>query len=390
MTLKKLQAQADQLHSLGSLKERIPSSARSASSIVIRGKKLFDFTNWDLFDLRSDHVFKRAAQSAIESQGISAGSARLVSGSSKIHDVCEQRLASFFGFDDALLFSSKNQAVLSLVTSLCGQGDLVLYEDGMISPVADAAYLSEVANIAIDINDVTTLRSELERSKFYQGRFIFLESLSVNSGKAIDIVSLVALAREFQAVIFLDESYAVGMRGIRGSGICEEHQLDQELLGVYCDLSLASSCYGAVVASSQAVCELLLSRSRTFSNEVAYPNCIASGVVAALDHLELQHSGRERIRRLVEQLSTACLELGFRVLNDDGGPLVIVGTESGKLALAIQEALFQKGFLVESTAPRKLRSEIASVRFVINQAHSEKMVESLIRALAEIKSHLKL
>jgi len=109
--------------------------------VSLRGRNLLHCCSWDFLNLNLEPHFKRAAQRQIEESGIGVASSRGSAGTSRQLLCCENKLAQFLGCESALLFSSTNQAIFTLLTSLLSDRDLVVYEELLQSPVGDAAYL---------------------------------------------------------------------------------------------------------------------------------------------------------------------------------------------------------------------------------------------------------
>ena len=216
--LNKIKLELEQLAAKGLLRQLKPVQSRKDGCVEVRGKQLIDFTNWDYLALNSNRDFLTSLQREIESLGVGACAARTASGTHQRHVACEYRIAQFLNTQSSILFSSKNQAVLSLVTSLVAEGDLVFLDETMHSPVSDAAYLVNAQAIYYHAGSLAQLKSELSKCKPTLRKFIFAESISPVTGIGTDLGYLVELARTFKAQLIVDESYALAALGLRGAG----------------------------------------------------------------------------------------------------------------------------------------------------------------------------
>jgi len=372
----------------GAAAELHVAQSRRPGFIEIKGKELVNFTSWDFLNLNFNREFKRSAQSVIEMAGLGAASPRLCAGTTVQHLSCERALARFLGTEAALLFSSKNQAVFSLVTTLACEKDAVFYDELTHSPVADAAYLVNAEALPYSAADPLTLDSQLEKAKFAKKKLVFVESVSPYFGRKAELKVIAGLCAKHSAVMMVDESFALGAVGLRGAGACEGLE-GAEVTCKYADLSLGLSAFGAVVAAPQRLIDYLVNHSRTVANEVALPAAVAGAIQAALEIVELQPLAREKL-----QCCAGRLVLGLHQLKHYGGvssDTPIVSLPLGKLSQAseLAGALFERSFWVEVVVQRKLCSEGAAVRFIMNTAHDENRIDELLQAISDVLPRLK-
>ncbi len=93
-------------------------SKLKAPYINFKNRDLLDFTSWDFLALDQDQRLAKNTHRTLEEFGFCAHASRLSTGNTPQQISCEKRLAKCLGTENALLFSSKNQVVLSLITSL--------------------------------------------------------------------------------------------------------------------------------------------------------------------------------------------------------------------------------------------------------------------------------
>ena len=151
---------------------------------VYRGRPVVSFASWDLLDLHTRREVQAAAARLLHEGGSGVACARLAGGLTASHIQCERRLAQFFGQESATLFLSKNQAVLSVMTALCGDASVVVGPAVSSLPLADACALGHAEYIEYD--SLEQMRSLLER---YGGRrlVVALETVSPTTGAMIEI-----------------------------------------------------------------------------------------------------------------------------------------------------------------------------------------------------------
>lgn len=390
--LDQLKLELEQLGATGRMRELHPLLARANGIVEIRGRRLIDFAGWDPLGLGTHPKPRRAIVGSLDRSGLSSSSSRLSSGTSAEHLACEQRIARFLGMQSAALFSSKNQAVLSLVSALCHEGDLLLCDDQIQSPVVDAAYLVQATVAHFNALDPATLETELSKGRPFRRKFIFIESLLPLNGSLTDLKALLAIVRRHEALLMVDESYAWGTVGLRGAGGIEAAGLaPHDVFAVYGSMSYALASYGAAVAGNPILISYLMQRSRTFSSEIPLPPPIAAAAEEIIGIVELAAAARERIKQWSQRIRDELIALGYVEVLRSGGPyspFVTLHFQSLAAAETFAALLFQKGFLVETFPIRRVFSELGGVRLIPSAHHGDEQIAQLLSVCADLKKRL--
>jgi 7-keto-8-aminopelargonate synthetase-like enzyme len=79
---------------------------------------------------------------------------------------------------------------------------------------------------------------------------------------------------------------------------------------------------------------------------------------------------------------------GWGVVSDDTSPLVAIWNESHTQAREVQEALLQRGIVVDALPARSLRKMGAVVRIMLSTGHTDEEVARLMDGLLEIRKRL--
>jgi len=380
-----LKRELARLQARGRLQNFSPLGSRQGAMISYKNKKLVDFTNWDLFDVSSNQMVLNAVHKGLEDWGLGANAPRLSTGTNLQHLAFERRLASFLGLERTLLFTSRNQAVLSLVTALLNEQCVAFVDELIQSPVADAAYLVNSSIVSFNPNNLEVLELELQKIPTNFKKFIFIEGLSPLRGRSASLAELLELALKYNSELILDESFSIGISGLRGAGSLELLSSDKKPLCVFASLSYGLSGLGAFVAGDSVLCEYLINQSRTFSSEASLPPAYIAGMEAALDFIELNVATRERIARLGLRLKTGLKEMNFKA-DEIPCPLLCVPFERRSFAAELAEGLFEKGFLVEVLQRGGLLDKGALLRMLLGAHHTENHVDSLLQALGDLIS----
>jgi 8-amino-7-oxononanoate synthase len=384
--LQDLKRELDVLLASSPPREIHPGRERKAGQIEIRGRILTDFTSWDYFNLGFHERVRRVAHEELELSGIGAPSSRTNSGSVPAHILCEQRFAKFFGTESALLFSSKNQAVFSTLTAVLGERDVVIAEEQLQAPAADAAYLVGASFGSFSHRSLSSLSAELERHRLARRKVVLAESLVSLTGDLCPLALMADLCAKAGAALWVDESSGLGCLGPRGAGGTDR---EQSLVGgkIACKISELSALLGspnAIVCGPASLISYVLQRSRAIGIECAPAPLIAAAATTALDLLEVMPGARAVLSGLAQRLRGGVAELLHGTPDVSESPVVSIPCSGVSRAREISMGLFSRGVLVDVVQTRTMLSELALVRFILNSAHTEAMVDSTLAALGEV------
>lgn len=387
--LEKLKQELNDLAEYAGLREFHVRSSQKPAKITIKDQALIDFTNWDFLNVNQEQSFRRAFQTEVEAAGVGAMAARCSSGTLPAHVSLEKRIVDFLGVESAILFSSVNQAVLSLISAVLGEGDCVIIDEQLMGPVGDAAYLVNAEVVNFDVANPDTLAKAIETTANYKNKIIFTHSVDPISGELIDLKSIVEVASQKAIPVAIDESYALGVVGLRGAGGTEAFDLKEGILCRYSSLGLGLGSYGAFIAGPKVLVSFIMNRSRTFVLEASMPPALAAAAEAAINIVELEPGKREKIATMASLLRKGLRGLGFSVSEHGNSAVVSFRCESRAEAQEIYTGLFHRGFFVEVLSSGYILDSGAVVRFLLNSAHKEQHINDLIQALSEVTTRIK-
>src|SRR6185437_180423 len=139
-----------------------------------------------------------------------------------------------------------------------------------------------------------------------------------------DIAPLAALAeaaRAHAAWLVVDDAHGIGVLGPKGRGALEIAGLGcEEVPALVGTLGKAFGSFGAFVAGSADLIELLIQRARSYIYTTALPQPVAAATRAALRIAREESWRRERVRSLTTRFRAAARQAGVP-LSDSETPI---------------------------------------------------------------------
>ncbi|HET8562441.1 MAG TPA: 8-amino-7-oxononanoate synthase, partial [Candidatus Binatia bacterium] len=295
-----------------------------------------------------------------------------------------EKIAWLKGTQTALVFNSGYQANTGVLSCLVGEDDTIFSDALNHASIIDGCRLTRAKVIVYPHGDIGRLEEELRKTPKGR-RLIVTETLFSMDGDEAPLAEIVALAEQFGAMVMVDEAHATGVFGPNGAGIVAKLGLGDRVLVQMGTLGKALGGFGAYVAGSRALRELLINRCRTFIFTTALPPSVVATALAAIEV-----SVREPERRLAlwhncRALRDGLKRLGFS-LTQSQGPIqpLIVGDE--RKCMAFSEGLLKKGVFVQGIRPPTVPPGTSRLRITLMATHTHDHLHHALKAFEEIKN----
>jgi glycine C-acetyltransferase/8-amino-7-oxononanoate synthase len=299
--------------------------------------------------------------------GTGAGASRLISGNMQPHRRLEERLASFKGYESALLFGSGYLANTGTIAALADRGEIVFSDELNHASIIDGCRLSRAETFVYRHGDVEHLAWGLREAK-ERAALIVTDGVFSMDGDLAPLEDLAPLAHDHGCRLMVDEAHATGTVGPGGRGSVAAAGLSGEVDVVVGTLGKALGSYGAYVCASSELTEYLLNTARSFIFSTAPP---PPSVAASLAALELLESHPHRVERLAENataLRTALAAEGLAV-GDSSTQIVPVEVGDAGQTMDLCERVLERGVFVQGIRPPTVPEGKSRLRFTVMATH---------------------
>jgi 8-amino-7-oxononanoate synthase len=386
-----LAAALSQLEAAQLYRRRLTVAGRAAPGArrlqLADGRELADFSSNDYLGLAQHPALATAMSACAARSGAGSGASHLITGHGREHEQLEEELAAFTRRERALLFSTGYMANLAVLTTLAARDERLLLDRLCHASLIDGARLSG-AQLAryphLDAQAAARLAEDGEE----RTTVIATDGVFSMDGDIAPLAELARLARAHEAWLVVDDAHGIGVVGESGGGALELTGLSPQdapvLMGT---LGKAFGSFGAFVAGSADLIELLIQKARTYIYTTALPEPVAAATRAALAVAASESWRRERLQALIARFRRQALAAGVPLANvhsSPGIPIQPVLLGSAAAALAAQRELEAAGFLVVAIRPPTVPQGSARLRVSLSAAHTEAEVDALASALGRV------
>ncbi|HEY8174994.1 MAG TPA: glycine C-acetyltransferase [Gemmatimonadaceae bacterium] len=326
--------------------------------------------------------------------GAGTASVRFICGTFTVHRELEEVLARFVGTPSSMSFVSAWNANEGLTATVVQEGDFIvsdaLNHASIIDSMRLAKAITKCTTAVYKHGDMSDLRSKLAENRGAKRRLIWTDGIFSMEGAIAKLPDILEIAREFNAIVAVDDSHASGVLGKNGRGTAEH-------FGVLGDVDIITSTLGKAlggaaggfVAGSAELCDMLTQRSRPqlFSN--ALPPTVAASALAAVRFVEAHPDRVATLRENTKYFREHIVEAGFKPL---AGETPIVPIIVGETAAAIQmsDMLLSEGVFVTGFGYPVVPQGQARVRVQLSAAHTRGDLDAAVSAFKTVGRKLKL
>lgn len=368
--------------------ERIITTPQKSRIDTTAAKGVVNMCANNYLGLSDDPRLIEAAKKSYDEWGFGLSSVRFICGTQDIHKQLERRIADFVGMEDAILYSSCFDANGGLFETLLGPEDAVISDELNHASIIDGIRLCKAKRLRYHNNDMEDLRSKLEEAKDCRIKLIATDGVFSMDGYIANLKGICDLADEYDALVMVDDSHAVGFMGEHGKGTAEHcHVMGRVdiITGTFGKAMGGAS--GGYTAARKEIVDLLRQRSRPylFSNALAPAICVAS--IKTIDILEESTELRDRVHENANYFRRELSKLGFDLLPGEH-PIVPIMLYDAKIAKVFADRVLEKGVYVTGFSYPVVPMGKARVRTQISAGHTKEDLDFAVRCFGEVKKEM--
>jgi len=324
-----------------------------------------------------------AAKGAMDDHGYGMASVRFICGTQDLHRELEQKLARFLGKDDTILFAACFDANGGLFEPLLGPEDAIISDSLNHASIIDGIRLCKAQRYRYANSDMDDLEAKLKDARAAGARFIMIATDGVFSmdGYLANLPDVTRLAKEYDAMVMVDDCHATGFMGPKGQGTPAHHGVDVDILTGTLGKALGGA-IGGYIAGPQPVIDLLRQRARPYLFSNSLPPAI---VAAGIEAIKLVEEGDDLRTQLFENSAywrAGLTSLGFELLEGEH-PIIPVMLGDARLSQDMANKLYELGVYVAGFFFPVVPKGQARIRTQMNAALSKDDLDFALEAFAK-------
>jgi glycine C-acetyltransferase len=328
----------------------------------------------------------------LEKFGAGTGSVRFICGTFTVHRDLEKAIADLVGTEASLSYVSAWNANEGLTASIVEQNDFVvsdaLNHASIIDSIRLAKSITKCTTAVYQHSDLDDLRAKLDSAKGARRRIIWTDGVFSMEGSIARLPDILQIARDYDAIVAVDDSHGTGVLGATGRGTAEHFGVLGEVDVITSTLGKAlGGAAGGFVAGPASLCDMLTQRSRPqlFSN--ALPPTVASSALGAVRQLENHPELVGKLRDNTRYFRGAIAEAGFKPLPGET-PIVPIIVGETATAIKMSDMLLDEGVFVTGFGFPVVPQGQARVRCQLSAAHSRDDLDLAIAAFKTVGTKL--
>ena len=356
------------------------------TEVLINGKKVLMFGSNSYLGLTNHPKIKEAAIAAIKKYGTGCAGSRFLNGTLDIHVELENRLARFIGKEEAIIYSTGFQVNMGVVSCLTGRDDCLIWDERDHASIIEGRRLSFSNPLKFKHNDMESLEKVLKSCKEDAIKLIVVESVYSMEGDVADLPAITALAKKYNASVYVDEAHGLGVFGKQGRGVCNQLGVTDDVDCIMGTFSKSFASLGGFIATDSVTANYLRHNSRSYIFSASITPASTAAVGAALDIIE---SEPERIQNLWD-VTRYALD-GFRRIGCEIGntstPIIPLFIRDNNTTFMITRDLFEDGIFVNPVVSPAVPSEDTLIRFSLMATHTKKQVDYALEKIEKCFKH---
>lgn len=321
--------------------------------------------------------------------------ARMMSGQTIKHEELENQLAEFVNKEDAFLLNYGYQGMVSIIDSLVGRNDIIVYDSESHACILDGLRLHIGKRFVYPHNDIEKLQKQIERAtrlaaKNNGGILVITEGVFGMSGDLGKLDEIVKLKEKYPFRLLVDDAHGFGTMGKTGMGAGEHLGVHDDIDIFFGTFAKAMAGIGAFVACNEMVTNYLRynMRSQTFAKSLPMPMVI--GALKRLELLRTKPELREQLWKIVKALQSGLKEKGFNLGNTQSPvtPIFLPGSvpEGTNMTMDLRE---NYNIFCSLVAYPVVPKNVLLLRLIPTAVHTMEDVEETIEAFSEVQEKLK-
>ena len=367
--------------------ERVIASPQRAE-IEVAGRSVLNFCANNYLGLSDDERLIEAAKRAMDERGFGISSVRFICGCQDIHKELERAIADYFGTEDTILYAACFDANGGVFEPLFTEQDAIISDALNHASIIDGVRLSKAVRYRYANADMEALEDCLKRAQAQRFRVICTDGVFSMDGNAAPLDEICRLARQYDALVMVDECHSAGVLGATGRGITELYDLRGEVDILTGTLGKAfGGAVGGFTTGRREIIDMLRQRSRPYLFSNSLPPAVVGAGIELFKILGQSNELHDRLVANVEHFRAGMMAAGFDIKPTQSA-ICAVMLYDAKLSQDFAARLQEEGVFVTGFYYPVVPKGQARIRVQVSAGHTVEQLDRCIAAFVKVGREL--
>jgi glycine C-acetyltransferase len=384
-----LSSELDNIREAGLFKsERIITSSQEAEIELESGQRVLNFCANNYLGLSNHPELVQAAKDALDSHGFGMSSVRFICGTQDLHKLLEQKIASFFGTEDTILYAACFDANGGVFEPLLTAEDAIISDSLNHASIIDGVRLCKAQRYRYNNADMEDLEKQLVAAQDQRFRIIVTDGVFSMDGNVPPVDKICALAEKYDAMVMVDECHSAGVVGETGRGVTEIFNIRGKVDIITGTLGKAfGGAIGGFTTGKKEIIEMLRQRSRPYLFSNSLPPSVVGAGIRMFDMMDETSELQERLHRNTDYFLEKMQAAGFDIKPTQSA-ICAVMLYDAKLSQEFAARLLDEGIYVIGFYFPVVPRDQARIRVQLSAAHTQKHLEKAIEGFIKVGKEL--
>ena len=354
------------------------------AEIEVAGRSVLNFCANNYLGLSDDERLIEAAKQAMDERGFGMSSVRFICGCQDIHKELERAIADYFGTEDTILYAACFDANGGVFGPLFTEQDAIISDALNHASIIDGVRLSKAVRYRYANADMEALEDCLKRAQAQRFRVICTDGVFSMDGNAAPLDEICRLARQYDALVMVDECHSAGVLGATGRGITELYDLRGEVDILTGTLGKAfGGAVGGFTTGRREIIDMLRQRSRPYLFSNSLPPAVVGAGIELFKILGQSNELHDRLVANVEHFRAGMMAAGFDIKPTQSA-ICAVMLYDAKLSQDFAARLQEEGVFVTGFYYPVVPKGQARIRVQVSAGHTVEQLDRCIAAFVKV------
>ncbi len=384
-----LSSELEQIVDAGLFKsERIITSSQDAEIGLESGQRVLNFCANNYLGLSNHPELVQAAKEALDSHGFGMSSVRFICGTQDLHKTLEQKIASYFGTEDTILYAACFDANGGVFEPLLTAEDAIISDSLNHASIIDGVRLCKAQRYRYKNADMEDLEKQLQAAQAQRFRIIVTDGVFSMDGNVAPMDKICELAEKYDALVMVDECHSAGVVGKTGRGVTELFDIRGNVDIITGTLGKAfGGAIGGFTTGKKEIIEMLRQRSRPYLFSNSIPPAVVGAGIRMFDMMDETSELQDRLHSNTDYFMDKMKAAGFDIKPTQSA-ICAVMLYDAKLSQEFASRLLEEGIYVIGFYFPVVPREQARIRVQLSAAHTQEHLDLAIKGFTKVGKDL--